>query len=362
MTRDFYRRGRLGLITALLGAGLLLGLWPGAPPAQAAYPDEIHDTVVAGANAATGVLAAPVAARPFHVGLQAGHWLISQVPDSLARLRGDTGAVYGNYVEWKLNLDIAQRTAALLRAQGVIADVLPATVPTGYVADAFVAIHADGNTSTRARGYKVATRARSTVAWRDQLLMEALGSTYANTTGLPRDPSVTRGMTGYYAFNSYFGTDNRVNKTTPSAIIEMGFISNAADRTVMYGQPTTVATGIANGIMAYLHNLHAADAIQHQAETVAAASPSHRSVIVTDDGVRVHSAADSQSSVLATANRGDIYTTSQQFRRPPANFNPGPRSIQLVSGGWVKISLPNYDGDAYIYSDYVIIQQPTDFP
>jgi hypothetical protein len=362
MVRHLYSQARRLLVAGLLGSALLIGLLPGTPAAQAAYPDELQGSTAGSNPAGSGVLAAPVAARPFHVGLQAGHWQISQVPDALARLRSDTGAVYGSYVEWKLNLDIAQRTAALLRAQGVIADVLPATIPTGYVADAFVAIHADGNTSTRARGYKVATRWRSTVAWRDELLMEALGSTYVNTTGLPRDPSVTRGMQGYYAFNMFFGTEYRVAKITPSAIIEMGFISNAADRAVMYGQPNTVAAGIANGILAYLHNLHAADAIQHQAEAVAAASPTKRSVVVTTDGVRIHSAADSQSSVVATAQRGDIYTTTQQFRRPPANFNPGPHSIQLVTSNWVKITIPNYDGDAYISSDYIITQQPTDFP
>src|SRR5439155_21837714 len=131
------------------------------------------------------------------------------------------------------------------QSQAVAVDVLPATVPTGYRADAFVAIHADANSSPRPRGYKIATRWRSTVAWRDQTLAEALGGAYANVTGLPRDPSVTRGMRGYYAFNTIFGKDYRVDKTTPAAIIEMGYMSNAADRSILFDQPDRAAQGIA---------------------------------------------------------------------------------------------------------------------
>src|SRR5262249_29127622 len=49
---------------------------------------------------------------PKHVGLQAGHWLTDQVPPELGRLQ--QGATGGGKQEWQVNLDVAQRTAALL--------------------------------------------------------------------------------------------------------------------------------------------------------------------------------------------------------------------------------------------------------
>ncbi len=303
-------------------------------------------------------LAAPWA----RVGLQAGHWKISQVPDALARLRTNTGAYAGGHSEWSLNLDIAQRTATLLRAQGVAVDVLPATVPTGYVADAFVAIHADANSSSRARGYKVATRWRSTTAWRDEILMEQIGSSYAAATGLPKDPSVTRGMRGYYAFSTFLGTDYRVDKTTPAMIIETGFMSNAADRAVLFNQPGQVAAGIAAGLLIYLRNVHAADAIQAQAEAVAAGAATTRSVVVTSDGVRIRTQSDGQGAVLLIANRGDVFPYAEVVRKPPKDFNPSPYSTELATGGWSKIRIPNYAGDAYISRDYINVQQAGEPP
>jgi len=305
---------------------------------------------------------ADLAASWARVGLQAGHWKIRELPGELARLRGNTGAYAGGRSEWSLNLDIAQRTAALLRAQGVAVDVLPATVPTGYRADAFIALHADANGSARARGYKVATRWRSTTAWRDQILLEQVGSTYAAMTGLPKDPSVTRGMRGYYAFSTFLGTDYRVDKTTPAMIIEMGFMSNAADRAVLFDQPGRVASALSAGILAYLRNVHAADAIQARTEAVATASATTRSVVVTGNGVRIRDQRDGRGNVVLIANRGDVFPYAEIVRKPPQNFNPGPYSTELATGGWSKIHIPNHAGDVYISRDYINVQQFSEPP
>lgn len=150
-----------------------------------------------------------------------------------------------------LNLDIANRVAALLRIQGITVDVLPATVPSGYTADAFIAIHADGNASSAPRGFKISTRWRSRVAWQDVRLVELLTSSYGATTGLPEDSNVTRNMRGYYAYASW-RPNYRISNFTPGAIVEMGYMTNAADRAVMFNSPNKVATGITNGIVNFL--------------------------------------------------------------------------------------------------------------
>src|SRR5687768_6394320 len=95
-----------------------------------------------------------LAANGWRVGLQVGHWRSHELPDELARLRGSTGAHAAGIAEHQVNLDIAERAAVHLRAAGVTVDVLPATVPPRYHADAFVALHADGSASTRSSGFK----------------------------------------------------------------------------------------------------------------------------------------------------------------------------------------------------------------
>src|SRR5207237_3580398 len=88
------------------------------------------------------------------VGIQAGHWLTDQVPPELGRLQA--GAVGGGKQEWEVNLDVAQRAAVLLESANIQVDVLPATVPPSYRANAFIALHADGDPAGVANGFKVA--------------------------------------------------------------------------------------------------------------------------------------------------------------------------------------------------------------
>ena len=54
------------------------------------------------------------------------------MPPELGRLQG--GAVGGGKQEWQVNLDIAQRTAALLQSAGVgVVDVLPGDGAAGVI-------------------------------------------------------------------------------------------------------------------------------------------------------------------------------------------------------------------------------------
>jgi N-acetylmuramoyl-L-alanine amidase len=182
--------------------------------------------------------------------LQVGHWKSNELPEELARLRTSTGAYYGGIDEAELNLDIAQRVKPLLEAQGVIVDLLPATVPPSYDADAFIAIHADGSSGERVRGWKVATPWRTSPA--SQQLRDAMAASYSQATGLPEDLNgITFNMRGYYAF-SYRRHTHAIARTTPAIILEMGFLTNASDRDVMFRQADRVAQGIADGVMNYL--------------------------------------------------------------------------------------------------------------
>lgn len=187
--------------------------------------------------------------RPWRVGIQAGHWHIDELPDELARLRTDTGASYGNLQEVDVNLAIARRVAQDLGSAGVDVDLLPATVPAGYDADAFVAIHADGG-NPRERGFKVSAPWRASPA--SQLLRDSIEQAYDALSTIPRDRyGVTYNMRGYYAFSWYRFAD-AVAPSTPCAIIETGYLTSRADRSVIVDDPGTAAGAITAGIIAYL--------------------------------------------------------------------------------------------------------------
>jgi hypothetical protein len=216
---------------------------PPAPPTDTPIPGTLTPTVQPTPTARP-------AGTPPRVGLQVGHWKSNELPDELARLRTSTGAIAGGYTEAEINFDVAQRVAALLRERGIIVDILPATVPPGYDADAFVALHADGSSSGGAHGFKIATPWRTSRA--GQHLLDALTAEYALATGMPWDDAITFNMRGYFAFN-YRRHEHAIKKTTPAVIVEMGFLTNAADRAMLTGKPDLLATGIANGIIRYLN-------------------------------------------------------------------------------------------------------------
>lgn len=93
---------------------------------------------------------------PFVVAIQAGHWDAAELPDELERLRTSTGASSHGVREVDVNLAVARALKALIEARGWQAILLPATIPPGLRADAFIAIHADWGASPSIRGWKVA--------------------------------------------------------------------------------------------------------------------------------------------------------------------------------------------------------------
>jgi len=187
---------------------------------------------------------------PWRVGIQAGHWRIAELPMEQIRLRGDTGARWGALTEAEVNLAIAGRVALQLEQAGIEVDLLPATVPPDYDADAFVAIHADDGGGSRESGWKVASPWRSSEASRR--LRDSVSSAYAGETGLPSDRyGVSFNMRGYYAF-SWTRFSHAISPSTPAAIIETGFLTSAADRRIIVDDPDRAARGISLGIIGFL--------------------------------------------------------------------------------------------------------------
>lgn len=194
-----------------------------------------------------------VAAAPtWRVGLQAGHWKSNELPDELSRLRASTGTAGGGYREYEINLDVANRAAAYLRSAGVTVDVLPATVPPSYLADAFVAIHADGSKSTSLSGWKAAGHWREWEA--STALVDAMKAEYGPASGLRWDGErITSGMRGYYALSS-MRFRNTISTYTPGTILELGYLTNPSDQRLMTQQADRLARGVANSILRFLRS------------------------------------------------------------------------------------------------------------
>jgi N-acetylmuramoyl-L-alanine amidase len=205
---------------------------------------------------ALGTLRVPVPKAipigPRRVGIQAGHWKTEEAPDELRKLIPQTGASWEGVSEVDVNLDVAQRLAALLNAKGIAVDLLPVTVPPGYIADAVVALHADSDGVGELSGFKMAHNARRG-PYEDALLTD-IRDAYARATHLGYDSEhVTRNMTGYYVY-SWTRYQHAVSPYAPGVILEMGYLSNDEDRALMLDRPDLLANAIADGITTFLND------------------------------------------------------------------------------------------------------------
>ena len=209
----------------------------------------------AGPNAAGSIripIPRNVPTGPRRVAIQAGHWKSDEAPDELRRLVPQTGAAWEGVTEVEINLDIAQRVSVILNSKGVAVDVLPVTIPVGYVADAFVALHADSDGVGENSGFKMAHGARRG-PYEDALLNDIKDS-YGAATGLDYDPiHITNSMRGYFAFN-WSRFQHAVAAHTPAVILEMGYVSSDDDRALMLDRADLVANSIADGIMKFLND------------------------------------------------------------------------------------------------------------
>jgi N-acetylmuramoyl-L-alanine amidase len=195
----------------------------------------------------------PATQGRFRVGIQIGHWRSSELPGELASLRGASGTNGGGVTEIEVGQNVSRAATALLKQENVDVDILPATVPQNYSADAFLSIHNDWSAKPTTTGFKLARSRYSLIPQTDDRLLDHLYQSYAAVTGFKRERGITAAMTGYYAFNNlkYRYT---LNGATPAAIIELGFLTNTADRNYLATQPGMVAKGLVRGLMAFLND------------------------------------------------------------------------------------------------------------
>jgi N-acetylmuramoyl-L-alanine amidase len=184
------------------------------------------------------------------VGLQVGHWKAADLPDELSKLSWNFGASSGGVNELDVNMAIATKVKTLLERDGIIVDLLPATIPPNYEADAFVSFHADGNEYSYVTGYKVAG-SEFDATGRSELLATMLDEEYGKVAGLPQNETITDDMTQYYAFN-FIKYENSIASQTPAAILELGFITNAYDRSVITTKQDVLAAAIAKALQSFV--------------------------------------------------------------------------------------------------------------
>lgn len=215
------------------------------------------DTLRAPPAATAGLTAAGPAVwvrpeGPVRIALQAGHWKAAEAPDEQAGLRAN-GTRGGGRAEWEVNLEIARRAAGILRDAGHEVEILPTTIPPGYWADLFVSIHADGNPSPAVSGFRAAAPRRDATG-RAAEFAALLQEVYGEATGLPRYPTVTRRMLGYYAFN-WRRYEHALHPMTVGVILETGFLTSPRDRRVIVDAPDRAARGIAEAVERFLPSL-----------------------------------------------------------------------------------------------------------
>lgn len=186
---------------------------------------------------------------PRRVGIQIGHLRASEAPSEFPNLPRSIGSSFGEVQEVEVAMTIARGVRDALEARGIAVDLLPATVPPSYIADAFVSLHADVDRTSTARGSKMAHGTYRSPY--DAKLVASLREHYRAATGLPEDRNVTDDMRDYYAF-AWFRYEHSLAPHTPAAIVELGFISHPRDREVLLDRSDDAAKGLAEGILRFL--------------------------------------------------------------------------------------------------------------
>lgn len=243
---DFFKTGKwiFVLAVALVAAGIV---------AYRIVAEDSSRTPLAAAELSVAGLDAEPPIRPLTgpwvVAIQPGHWQVAELPDELYRLRASTGAEWGKVREVDINRAVADSLIAKIREAGWTPELVPATVPAGLRADAFIALHADWGDQAIRRGWKLAPAWRASPASRK--LANALASSFGQEPNLVEDTDgVTVNMRGYFAFNSRRFT-HASSPYTPAVLIEMGFITNSIDRKLLTARPDYYADIIVRGLKSY---------------------------------------------------------------------------------------------------------------
>lgn len=225
------------LLVAFVGMGLTY--WFFSPPEATAEMIANSSSSSLSAPIYKPVPAKPVLQRlaqspgPIRIGLIAGH------------KGSDSGAVCDDgLTEAEVNLNITQKVAGALLAQGIHADILDEFDPrlSNYGGTAVISIHADSCTyfNELATGYKVAASSRTDSAQ----LQNCMEMTYQEATQLSYHANtITLHMTDYHAFRT-------LPDGVPAIILETGFMN--LDRDLLTNNADVPAAGILSGIQCFL--------------------------------------------------------------------------------------------------------------
>ncbi len=184
------------------------------------------------------------------VGIQIGHFNAINQPDELERLRYSTGGSFNGVNEVDINKATAYMLSEMLEHEGIVVDLLPATIPPNYDADLVISIHADSSPEAYRRGYKSAHFRHPRNKW-EPILKRHIDSAYFYYSGLPDDDqNVSGSMLEYYAFNRA-SFKHTVSRSTPALIVEMGYLSHPEDLAFI-SDPVNPAYALKRGILAYL--------------------------------------------------------------------------------------------------------------
>jgi N-acetylmuramoyl-L-alanine amidase len=228
------------LLFAIVGMGLVY--WYFSPPEATAKMIANSSSSSLSAPIYKPIPAKPVAQRlpqspgPIRIGLIAGH------------KGSDSGAVCADgLTEVEVNLNIAEKVAGALLAQGIHADILDEfdSRLSSYGGTAVVSIHADSCTYVNelATGYKIAASGRTDSAQ----LQSCIETTYQQATQLDYHANtITPHMTNYHAFRT-------LPEGVPAIIIETGFMNQ--DITLLTTDSDRPAAGVLNGIQCYLESV-----------------------------------------------------------------------------------------------------------
>ncbi len=195
--------------------------------------------------------------RKLRVGIQIGHLDQENVPEELAGLNDNYNNSFLHPLrteEVSISATVAKEVARLLQAEGIEIDLLPATVPSEYLADAFVSLHADWSKDKNIRGFKIAG-SDFDKSGASEKLADSIKNFYQDIIGLPWHNFITPGMKQYYAFN-YESFEHSISPQTPAAIIELGFLTNKQDYEFLQNNPQKVAKAITQGILDFLKHIN----------------------------------------------------------------------------------------------------------
>ncbi|MFQ3620312.1 MAG: hypothetical protein SNJ78_05120, partial [Spirochaetales bacterium] len=182
---------------------------------------------------------------PWVVAIQPGHWKVEELPEELSRLRNNTGAVYGEVREVDINIQVATLVLEKVQSLGWKGQLIPATVPAGLQADAFISIHADYGNGNSREGWKLSPPFRASSASRllatsfEEAFQDLSTGTLKSLSSLnspsnnpffpgfppPSNTPPTVNMRGYFGFN-FRRYENSMSPYTPAVLIELGYLAN----------------------------------------------------------------------------------------------------------------------------------------